>query len=74
MVDGASSREGRLEICNADEWGTVCDDSFSGTDANVVCRQLGFSEMGTDIIAKAVCLLQFIPPHTHTHNSLVYSI
>ncbi len=49
LVNGSSSREGRLEICNANVWGTVCDDSFSATDATVVCRQLGFSETGTQL-------------------------
>ena len=34
---------GRLEIFINGQWGTVCDDFFSSTDAGVACRQMGFS-------------------------------
>ena len=49
LVDGFSSYDGRVEICYNNQWGTVCDNSFTNIDARVVCRQLGHVAIGEDI-------------------------
>ena len=46
LAQGPNVREGRVEICLNNAWGTVCQQlgSFTPTSARVVCRQLSFSD------------------------------
>ncbi len=43
-MDGSTSKEGRVEIAINGEFGAVCADEFTNTDATVVCKQLGYYE------------------------------
>ena len=45
-LQGGTGVRGRVEICNANQWGTVCDDFWSTADAQVACRQLGLPTTG----------------------------
>ena len=46
LSGGRVPHEGRVEVCLSGQWGMVCDDGWSTSDARVVCRQLGFSQDG----------------------------
>jgi len=44
---GPTNYTGRVEVCVRETWSTVCDNMWSAMDANVVCRQLGYSRFST---------------------------
>ena len=49
LVGGKKDTEGRVEVCLSGAWGTICDDIWNTENANVVCRQLGYTGYGMPI-------------------------
>ena len=47
LMNGSNVLEGRVEICINNAWGTVCTDSISEDDVEVICRQIGQLPPGT---------------------------
>lgn len=43
LIDGATENQGRLEVQFNGVWGTVCDDFWGLDEADIVCRQLGYT-------------------------------
>ena len=37
-----------MELCSLNTWAATCGEYFSGDDARVICRQLGFNSSETN--------------------------
>ena len=46
LLDGNSPLEGRVEVCNNNEWNSICESGWNNPDAKVVCRELGLADVG----------------------------
>ena len=46
LQGGSTPNQGIVEICFYNIWGRVCTDLWDTNDAQVACRQLGFTETG----------------------------
>ena len=61
----SSLSAGRLEIFIKGEWGTICDNKFGSVEADVACRQLGYSsalQYGNNLGYVIYVCLDFFPP------------
>ncbi len=48
VVGGITVFEGRVELCISETWNTICaDNAWTNNDANVACREAGYSATGT---------------------------
>ena len=44
LVNGSTKYEGKLEVHHNGVWGTVCDNGWDLSDAQVVCNELGLGK------------------------------
>ena len=47
LQDGNFPSQGRVEVYNIGTWRTLCENTFGNSEANTVCRQLGYTGAST---------------------------
>ena len=52
LSGGDIEQEGIPEVCVSGVWGSICDNGWSSIDGIVLCRQLGFHDIG--IVIKSI--------------------
>ena len=65
-VEGDLDFEDQVQYCSSRRWGLVCYDEWDNRDAEVVCRQLGYSMEGKFTLFY-LCPLQYY----HHHGMLI---
>ena len=50
LQGGTVQGSGRVEVCVDNLWGSVCDDFWTEASARVVCKQLGLSVFGEQMM------------------------
>ena len=71
LSGGNVINEGRIEICINNVWGTICDDYWSDTDANVACRKLGFSGQSMFFITMSIVTRQSLSSQMLWHSVML---
>ncbi len=49
LINGSSPNEGTVEICIFQVFGSICDINWDSREVDVVCNQLGYPTIGTNL-------------------------
>ena len=63
LMHVSNQLDGRLDVCYDGVWGTVCSRGWNAIDAQVVCRQLGYSTRGMCTLCSLLALKEALNEH-----------
>ena len=75
LQGGSTPYEGRVEVCQNELWGTICDNPWNNDAATVVCTQLGHSRQSKLVMTPNTFLLKCVLTSTSRmkHTQLTHS-